>query len=183
MPYNSRLSNLAEIKKTFLNGGYYRVDVDSKLSVLSTNTLYFNSKNDDSNQGSEADDQLSWLKSQLSNAESGRKFIITNHIYAGAKYDSKSKDLFKSDYNTQYFDLLLKYADRIVIEVSSHDHFADVRYHSDSSSGSDKSFFHNTLISPGISPVKKQNPGYAVFNIDSSSMIPENLKLVFLPIE
>ena len=48
--HNSRLKELPEIKKTMMYGGYYRVDVDFKLSILALNTLYFNKKNDPTGQ-------------------------------------------------------------------------------------------------------------------------------------
>lgn len=71
--------------------------------------------------------------------------------------------------DTKYTDLLLEFKDRLIIEVSAHDHFADVRFHS---AGSKGGFYHNLIVSPGISPIKNQNPGYAVFNIDASTLIP-----------
>ena len=59
-----------------------------------------NKKNDFTNQGSEAQDQIDWLKANLAGAQSaGRKFIITNHIYPGAKYDGKSKNLLLDEFN------------------------------------------------------------------------------------
>lgn len=61
LPFNSGLKNLSEIKNTMMNGGYYRVDIDSKLTILAINTLYFNTKNDATNQGTEAQDQLDWI--------------------------------------------------------------------------------------------------------------------------
>ena len=112
-------------------------------------------------------------------SSSSRRYIITNHIYPGAKFDEKSKDLLHSKYNDQIFSLLYQYRDRIVIEVSAHDHFADIRYHSDSAS-SDKQFYHNLLVSPGISPLKNQNPGVAIFEIDAHTFTPQNLKMIFL---
>ena len=181
LPKNSELPNLNQIKETFLYGGYYRVDIDSKLSVLATNTLYFNSKNIHTNQGSIASDQFVWLENQLSES-STRKFIITNHIYPGAKYESKSDNLFDSDSNTRFYDLLLKYKDKLVIELSAHDHFTDVRYHADSSS-TDKQYYHNMLVSPSISPLKGHNPGLSLLSIDTETMEPQDLKLIFLPLE
>eukprot|EP00347_Sterkiella_histriomuscorum_P022332 403330854 len=175
------VEQLADIKGTFLKGGYYRVDVDDKLSVLALNTLNFNKKNDESQQGTDAPDQMNWFKSQLANG-GNRKFLITNHIYPGAKFISKSKDLFHPEYNTQYFDILNQYKDRIVIEVSAHDHFSDVRYHSDGNEDN-KQFYHNLIVSPGISPVKNQNPGIAHFEIDRSTFIPQNLRMIFIALE
>lgn len=68
-----------------------------------------------------------------------------------------------------------------MIEVSAHDHFADVRYHSNGDVAN-KQFYHNMIVSPGISSLKNQNPGYAVFDIDSS-FIPSNLRMTYLDIE
>jgi hypothetical protein len=95
---------LKSIESTFKYGGYYRVDVDAKLSILAVNTMYLNKKNDPATQGTEAQDIIAWMRSQLSLAkQEGRKYILTSHIYPGAKYTSKSKDLLISTYNDEYF--------------------------------------------------------------------------------
>ena len=75
------------------------------MSVVALNTLYMNQKNNATNQGTEGQDQLNWLAENLSKAN-GRKFIITNHIYPGAKYDGKAKDSLFEEFNSQYFDIL-----------------------------------------------------------------------------
>lgn len=76
------------------------------------------------------------------------------------------------------FSLIYEFRDKIIIEVSAHDHFSDLRYHSNGDD-SNKIFYHNLLVSPGISPVKNQNPGVAIFEIDSQTFIPHNLKMLF----
>ena len=50
-PKNKKLPNLDLIRRTFLNGGYYRVDLTSQMSFLGLNTLMFNYKNDPEKQG------------------------------------------------------------------------------------------------------------------------------------
>ena len=52
-PTNKKIPALSTIEHSFKYGGYYRVDIDSKLSVLAVNTLYMNKKNDPTGQGSE----------------------------------------------------------------------------------------------------------------------------------
>ena len=182
-PHNSQLANIEEIRKTFMFGGYYRVDVDVGLSVLALNTLYLNKKNNATHQSTEAADQLTWLESQLSSASpASRKFIITNHIYPGAKYDSKSKDLLTPEFNTRYFDILSKYSDKIIIEGVAHDHYSDLRYHSSvGTSSNSKSFYHSMLVSPGVTPIDGQNPGVAVFDINDG--VASNLVLHFVELE
>ena len=44
-PTNSKKMNLTAIRPTFMNGGYYRVDIDPKLSVLALNTVMYLFKN------------------------------------------------------------------------------------------------------------------------------------------
>lgn len=44
--FNGKHLDTNAIKKTFLNGGYYRVDLSDTVSVLALNSLYYNSKND-----------------------------------------------------------------------------------------------------------------------------------------
>jgi hypothetical protein len=44
-PTNKNLTELASIKNTLLNGGYYRVDLSDNTSFLGLNTLMYNKKN------------------------------------------------------------------------------------------------------------------------------------------
>lgn len=72
-----------------MNGGYYRIDLSDTLSVLALNTLYYSIKNDKTIQNNEDTEQLSWLTDQFKNADSNKKFILTYHIYPGARYRSE----------------------------------------------------------------------------------------------
>ena len=38
MPGNSALAADAELKSTFMEGGYYRVDIDENISILALNS-------------------------------------------------------------------------------------------------------------------------------------------------
>jgi len=42
---NMKASNIEEIHTTFMNGGYYRFDLDSEVSVLSVNSIVINNEN------------------------------------------------------------------------------------------------------------------------------------------
>lgn len=116
----------------------------------------------------------------MSGAENGRKFIITYHIYPGAKYNSKAKANWDETYSNAYFDIIGQHHDKIVMEIGAHDHFSDIRYHSNKDAAT--YFYHNILISPGVTPRNKQNPGFATFDIDLS-MTPTNLKMTFLDLD
>jgi hypothetical protein len=54
---NSQKMNLTLVRPTFMNGGYYRVDLTPKLSVLALNTVMYLYKNYGyPNQGTQLDD-------------------------------------------------------------------------------------------------------------------------------
>ena len=88
MPGNSSLLSDAELKRTFMDGGYYRVDVTDTLSVLVLNSQYFDNDDEVSYQSDEANRILDWLEDNLKSAvNTSRKFIITDHVYDGTRYN------------------------------------------------------------------------------------------------
>lgn len=52
-PMSAGRKDLASIQETFLDGGYYRLDLNPKLSVLALNTLMWNTRNDYTMQGAQ----------------------------------------------------------------------------------------------------------------------------------
>ena len=91
-PTNKAKMNLTSIRETFMKGGYYRVDLSDKLSVLALNTVMYLFKNMGiDEQGTQLDDQIEWLEDNLWNSEPERKFIITCHVYFGVKFEGTLK--------------------------------------------------------------------------------------------
>ena len=85
---------------------------------------------------------------------------------------------------SSYFDILNKYSEKIIIEVAAHDHFSDLRYHENKHPSKEvPSISHNLIVSPGITPMKSQNPGFAVLDVDEVTQIPQNYKLTFVELE
>jgi len=63
-----------------LKGGYYRYDLNSNISVLSINTIYFNTANTEDFDG--AHEMIQWMNETLANSTNPqRKFIIMMHIF------------------------------------------------------------------------------------------------------
>jgi len=170
----------AEMKQTFMNGGYFKYDITDKLSVLALNTLYFDNESNLDILGTVGLDQFAWFEKQLQTPN--KKFILTYHIYPGAKYVKKVDQMWYDQFLPTYKNLVETYRDKILITVGAHDHFADLRYDSSADTLQGKSelfkllkkrvlpekyFFHNIFISPSISPIKKNNPGFSVLSIDS----------------
>ena len=92
-----------------MDGGYYKIDVNDKLSLLAFNTLEYNKDQLASQIGPEAENQFKWLENNLK--DTSKKFVIFDHIYAGGriKHDTSSKmqDLWGTDYKNRYFEMLL----------------------------------------------------------------------------
>jgi hypothetical protein len=124
---NASLQNDSNVKDTFYNGAYYRVDVNDKVSVLALNTMYWGFDNDLHVEGQEGEDMMAWIQDQFDNAGT-RKFILTSHIYAGTRYNKE--DLLKLDKANAYFKLIRDNHDKVIFESFGHDHYADLRYHS-----------------------------------------------------
>ena len=55
MTGNNNLLKNTDLKASFLNGGYYRVDVNDKVSILAYNTMYYVEDADKSKWDEEAD--------------------------------------------------------------------------------------------------------------------------------
>ena len=125
--------NLAAIRETFLNGGYYRVDIDTKVSVLALNTVMYLFKNYGiPYQGTQQWDQLTWLEKQLQEAPADHRFILASHIYLGIKFeDFKYSNVWNVSlpYAKRFTSLLVKHHEKILLHITGHDHHADIRYH------------------------------------------------------
>jgi hypothetical protein len=176
LPSNMNLlsdDNKDQIKETFRQGGYYRVDVTDEISVISLNTLFYDFESVEHYAAPEDEQQLEWLDEQL-REDSDRKFIIICHVYPGARYGTQQ--MWFDGYSSAYFAMLEMYRDRIIIEVAGHDHFADVRYkQSESTLSEDSYFYHNIFVTPGVTPVYGSNPGVAFLEIDDE-LKPTNLR-------
>jgi len=72
-----------------------------------------------------------------------------------------------------------------MLEVAGHDHIADLRYsdqkYSNDTKGSNYSF-HNIIVAPSTTLSSKSMSGYTIFKVDPETLIPNSLKMVFLPI-
>lgn len=111
LPANAKYASA--VHDTFMDGGYYKIDANEKLSFLAFNSLEYNLDQVASQIGPEAENQFTWLENNLKDSQ--RKYIIFDHIYAGGriKHDTSStmQDLWGADYKNKYFDLLLQYKD------------------------------------------------------------------------
>ena len=77
----------AHAKESMLEGGYFRMRVSKRLSVISLNTLYLSTRNDFRAQCGEAERMLIWLRNELEEEKDEKHaFIISFHIFPGLYY-------------------------------------------------------------------------------------------------
>lgn len=178
-PGNAKFAT-ANVQKTFMYGGYFRVDVTSSLSVLSLNTLEYNVDQYPSEVGPEHDALLQWLEAQLSE-QSSRKFIILSHIYAGSRTKhstvQEGNELWNDDDTDKYFKIIHAHSDRIAIEIGGHDHWAGVRTYENKCGET----YRNILIPAGIAPNQGNMPGVQSLEIGADG-VPRHLQLISMDI-
>ena len=112
-------------------------------------------------------DQLDWLQFQLNSAEEGQTFILVMHIFPGLFYmDQKTDEFWYRDPLVQFNQILANNSEKVLFVIGAHIHFADVRAPMMDPGNNyidPKTVF---LISPSISPVFRNNPGYSVIDLD-----------------
>ena len=160
-PYQS------QVQSTFLEGGYYTVNLGGNLSLMSMNTMYYNKDAEEDWLGPAVQDQQNWIENNL---KSGRNYVLLDHIYAGARFKhdttEKPSELWYTKFNDWYFDLMDTYKSKIVIEIAGHDHFQDVRTFYRATKGA----IRNLIVAPGVSPDHGQLPGFNTLKIDLDTM-------------
>ena len=95
---------------------------------------------------------MNWLRKTLKE-EKDRKFIIIDHVYAGARFrhvDTKQLEILWTANNLyDYYRIWGENQDKILIELAGHDHWEDLRM---SGGGTVEHNNRNLMISTGVSP-------------------------------
>ena len=172
---NSLLPQFDQIRKTFLIGGFYKLDFPDNLRVIVLNTMYYALANKENNDPAATFHQLKWFKFQLKQAkENGLQVVLIYHVFPGYCYGNPLTYNFKETYSKFFEKILREYRKSIIMIISSHTHvtsFRARRFLKRTRKGQDKTikrygFYANTLISPAITPVYKNNPGFSTFFLD-----------------
>lgn len=162
---NQQYANQPGLKDTMMDGGYFRVDnlggANSKLSVISLSTIYYHRLNQyDPETGMK---QLAWLNTQLSSAPAGSKFILMMHIFPGLFYLDKIEYFWTESSLTEFNNIIARNSDKILFITGAHIHFADIRAPVMGGGGADPKAIY--LITPSVSPIFKNNPGYSILDL------------------
>lgn len=154
---NEDLTMLNEIWQMGAPNGYYSVKLDSNLTLIALNTLYFSRENvfatECSHPKSLGARQLTWLKGALSGKKDHR-FIIIGHI-------PPLKSFYFDSCLREYIEIIHKHRHRVVFQTSGHVHTDEIRVLRHLKAPS--SFVFQV---PAVSPVT--NPSYRIYEIDSN---------------
>jgi predicted phosphodiesterase len=178
-PANKRFDT-DQVKSTFMQGGYYRINWSENLAILAYNSLENNVDQYQKEIGPEKESQFQWLENVLSE-ESKQKCLILTHIYSGARLSHNKKndanDLWNAADSKRYFNLAAKYKSKIILEIGAHDHWEDLRVYQNKDEP-----YRNLLVSTGISPNQSNMPGFSTFEIsnegNASNLVLTTLDLI-----
>lgn len=171
----------AMMKRTFLKNGYYAIDAAKNLKLVVLNSTFFSPKCS-TNYGTEAKEQLIWLRETLQTAATNQqKVMIVAHIPAGVDvYDTLHKKqislLWREEYITEFYAIIEEFNHSITALLTGHLH-AD--WMQSQKLGKSKLFM--TSI-PSISPQFGNNPGYKLYKFNQQTFQLDDYKVYYYPI-
>ena len=179
------------IKKTFMEGGYFVYDYNNEISFMCINSLYFSVKNAEY-YSDVSKKQLDWIENTLKKAGRKKKFILNMHVFPGMYNPGEKQQFWEDEYNNRFDDIMKKYGDKVLMLNGAHTHISDVRAsYKIETPASSKSFlktpesekipYYANFVSPSISPIFLNNPGFASFNIDKTTI--NNITMHFLELD
>ena len=109
--------------------------------------------------------------------------MLEMHIYETASWWITAFANWHEDhYQQQFFALIEKYHDRILFEVTGHDHLAGLRTHKVTESGSDAQYLNKVLF-PSITANSDTNPGFGTFEYDTETQVVSKLQFTYVDVD
>ncbi|ELT99701.1 hypothetical protein CAPTEDRAFT_165421 [Capitella teleta] len=136
-----------EVLETFRKGGYYTkimVELDEKIRALVLNTNLYYLANEATDGIDDPGEQFAWMEEVLQGAtQEDEKVHVFVHIPPGTD--------FRSQQNSRFNRLIVKYADVILGIYAGHHHFDSFRIYYDEQNAEPVA---GMFISPSVSPLK-----------------------------
>ena len=181
----------ADYSSTYKAGGYFRADFGD-IVVLSLNSVLFSSHRPAPVSGNAAWTQLDWFAAQLAQArDKGVRVVVVTHVPPGIDIYSTAHSyldengklsdarlMWHKEYNDRFLAVVEEYADIISMVYAGHTHMDEFR------------FINGTggvripvEITPSISPLFHNNPGYRVLETRTDGASIENYQAFTLPLQ
>jgi sphingomyelin phosphodiesterase acid-like 3 len=174
--YWKTVSASTKAKAEFTTGGYYVVKHPTikNQEFIVLNDVFWSVKylntcgKEDEQPGAE---EMNWLKQQLDDARKDHmKVTVITHMPLGSRADNAGghlknkppKNFWKETFFVRYSQMVSLYRDVVVGMFSGHTHMDDFKIFADSK-GKAYLFDH---ITPSISPVRNNNPGFQMMRYD-----------------
>lgn len=84
----------------------------------------------------------------------------------------------ENSFQDSFFDIMLSNKDKIILEVTGHDHLAGLR--SAPIPGATGEYYLNKIVFPGLTSNTSQQPGFGTFIYDTDTTTASQLKMTFV---
>ncbi len=196
IPGSGLLPGLAQEWKTtssdtgdFLKGGYYVAPHPTlaKHEFIVLNDVFWSLKyTPHAGVGPYEKEEFAWLSQKLADAKAqGLKVTLISHMPPGMHARNASehedrqkpqKSFYKQEYLADFLSLIAQYRSVIDLQFCGHTHMDDFRVIRDSR----KSPVLLTHISPAVSPVHHNNPGFQVMLYDKKTGVMKDMATFYL---
>uniref|UniRef100_A0A0N4ZSU7 Metallophos domain-containing protein n=1 Tax=Parastrongyloides trichosuri TaxID=131310 RepID=A0A0N4ZSU7_PARTI len=158
-----------ENKDTFLKGGYYKYQSDDNTTWLCLNTnlyyIYNSAKMDNKTDPAE---QFQFMRQELQRAKDLKKFVhVIAHIPPGSFERTPNFTWLYPQYNEQFLDIIIEFADVIKWMVFGHHHTDTFRMVLNSKNEPIQMMFMSPSVTPWFSDLEgagSNNPAFRIFD-------------------
>ena len=173
VPANAAIAANETIYESWMQGGYYAYELSDEIMILCLNGMYpFYENFEDADVATE---MLDWVETTLA-ANPDKHFITQTHVFFGNNWYNSLEVLWNTTYTNQMVETLHKYQDRLIVCLGAHIHHVQIM--APKSSVVPENLEIVQVISPAISPIYMNNPGYGQLTFSKENHV-ESLKFNF----
>ena len=153
------------IKSTWMEGGYYVYELGDDSMVISLNGMYpFYENFEDPDM---AWQMIDWVEDTLK-ANPDKYFITQTHVFFGNNWYHSLEQLWNTTYTDKMMQILKEHEDKLVLCLGAHIHHVQIM--------APQSHVVDDLnvvqvISPAISPIYMNNPGYGKLTFSAENKV------------
>ena len=167
VPANAAIVANSTIETSFKYGGWYVYEITPDIMILCLNGMYPFYENWE--EPGKADEMIEWVNKTLAD-NPDKHFITQTHVYFGMNYYQNLEILWNKTYTDKLLRVLHQYQDRMIIALGAHIHHIQLM--------APKSLELEDLeivqiISPAVSPIYMNNPGYGSFKFSAENHVEE----------
>lgn len=148
------------VETTFKQGGWYMFELDDVM-ILNLNGMYPFYSNHQAKE--KASEMIDWVSETL-DANPGKKFMTQSHVYFGDNFYKSLEVLWDQSYTNDMLKVLDAHKNDMMVALGAHTHSVKLM-------APESAVVPNLdiveVISPAVSPVYNNNPGYGIFTFSA----------------